>query len=80
MLYETRKQRVSITKALDGIDKVTERLPKAKSLLLDDHIDFYNYEVIKSDSGEKVRLLDKIVTGCSRYISGLSLKNGNLFS
>ncbi len=45
------------TRNLKSIELFTERIHKAKNLLLDSHIDFQQYASIKSDLEAKIRLL-----------------------
>ena len=56
---------VKKTNCLKGIERFSERISKAKKLLLDIHISFENYLEIKNDLEEKIGILGNSFAGYS---------------
>lgn len=67
-LYREEYHALSVNKAkaLKGIEKFTERIAKAKNLLLDNYIDFDNYQSIKIDCETKIRMIGETVSEYTR--------------
>jgi DNA invertase Pin-like site-specific DNA recombinase len=63
---ENRRLAAKKMKALTSIELFTDRITKAKNLLLDSHIDFEGYSEIKSDLEAKIQVLGYTVQAYSQ--------------
>lgn len=63
---ENRRLSTRKMKALTSIELFTDRIAKAKNLLLDNHIDFESYSEIKSDLEAKIQVLGYTVQAYSQ--------------
>ncbi len=69
---EMRRLSIKKMKSVGTIEQFTDRIAKAKNLLLDSHIDYREYLDIKSDLENKIQLLGYSIEACIRKQTELS--------
>ncbi len=67
-----RRLSIKKMKSVGAIEQFTDRIAKAKNLLLDSHIDYKEYSEIKSDLENKIQLLGNSIEACTRKQAELS--------